>query len=47
MEELLYKRVIEILSRLETKVDTIDERTKRIEEQMTEDAYQRYAGGVR
>jgi hypothetical protein len=47
MEKQVYAKIIEILTRMETKIDELNDRTERIEEQLHEDAYQRYAGGVR
>lgn len=49
MEKELYTRVIEILTRLEAKIDAIDERTERIERQINDDTpeySQMYNGGV-
>jgi predicted nuclease with TOPRIM domain len=47
MEELVLRKIIETLTRLETKVDEVNDRTERIEKQLAEDEYQRYAGGIR
>jgi DNA replication initiation complex subunit (GINS family) len=49
MEKALYEKVIEILTRLEDKIDSIDERTQDIEQRLDETeptTSQWFGGGV-
>lgn len=47
MEKAVYEKVIEILTRIESKVDEINERTERIEQHLdeTEPATSQWFGG--
>jgi DNA replication initiation complex subunit (GINS family) len=47
MEKALYEKVIEILARLEDKIDSIDERTQDIEQRLDDSDYERKFGVVR
>jgi hypothetical protein len=50
MEQLVYSRIIETLTRLETKIDEVNHRTERIEARLdsdeTESTTQWYGGDV-
>jgi hypothetical protein len=47
MEKALFDKVFEILTRLEEKIDAVDDRTERIEERLDDQEYARKFGVIR